>query len=123
MKKNMLSILMVLYSFTFYGQYSSSFGLPNVVPPSPEASALSKFINIPISHYTGLPNISIPIYTISEKGIQIPISLSYHARGIKVSEVASRTGSNWSLIYGGSISRQIRGKADDTGYDYGYLKK
>ncbi|MEE4001578.1 RHS repeat domain-containing protein [Tenacibaculum sp. FZY0031] len=122
MKKNMLGILVMLYSFTFYGQYSSSFGLPNVVPPSPEASALSKFINIPISHYTGLPNISIPIYTISEKGIQIPISLSYHARGIKVSEVASRTGSNWSLIYGGSISRQVRGKADDTGYNNGYLK-
>ncbi|CAL2055230.1 YD repeat-containing protein [Tenacibaculum sp. 190524A05c] len=39
--------------------------------------------------------------------------MSYHGRGVKVSETAPRTGMGWSLTYGGDISRQIRGKADD----------
>ena len=87
--------------------------MPNVVPPSPEASSLGKFTEVPISHYTGLPNISIPIYTINQDGVSIPIGLSYHARGVKVSDIAPRTGMGWSLQYGGSISRQVRGKADE----------
>ncbi len=87
--------------------------LPEVVPPSPEAAALSRFTEVPVSHYSGLANVSIPIHTISVKGIQIPISLSYHGRGVKVSETAPRTGMGWSLTYGGDVSRQIRGKADD----------
>ncbi len=93
--------------------------LPTIVPPSPEASALAKFTEVPVSHYTGLPNISVPIYTIQEGGVSVPISLSYHARGVQVSSVASRTGTGWSLSYGGSISRQMRGKSDE--HIHGYL--
>ncbi len=107
----MTSVFMMLYFLFGYGQE-----LPNVVPPSPEASELAKFTEIPVSHYTGLPNISVPIYTIKQKGITIPISLSYHARGVQVAQVASRTGLGWSLTYGGSISRQTRGMADELGY-------
>lgn len=94
--------------------------LPDIVPPAPEAAALSNFTNVPVSHYTGLPNISIPIYTIDKGSVKIPIALSYHARGVQVSEIAPRTGMGWSLQYGGSISRQVRGKADE-GPGYAYL--
>ncbi|WP_298759123.1 RHS repeat domain-containing protein [uncultured Psychroserpens sp.] len=87
--------------------------LPEIVPPSPEAAALGNFVDVPISHYTGLPNISVPIYTINQKGISIPIQLSYHARGVKVAEVAPRTGMGWSLQYGGSVTRQVRGISDE----------
>ncbi len=87
--------------------------LPEIVPPSPEATSLSKFVEVPVSHYTGLPNISVPFYTIDLDGLQIPISLSYHARGIRVEELAPRVGLGWALNYGGMISRQTRGKLDD----------
>ncbi|WP_143569777.1 RHS repeat domain-containing protein [Tenacibaculum agarivorans] len=127
MKKYVLSISVFLLTIAMSGQIklegSPKGGsnattpqgnfLPEVIPPSPEAAALSRFTEVPVSHYTGLANISIPIHTISVKGIQIPISLSYHGRGVKVSETAPRTGMGWSLTYGGDISRQIRGKADD----------
>ena len=114
--KNTLTILsLVCFFYTGFSQE-----LPTIIPPSPEASALAKFTNVPVSHYTGLPNITVPIYTIQQKGISIPISLSYHARGVQVSETASRTGLGWSLQYGGSISRQVRGKADEHPR-YGYL--
>ena len=94
--------------------------LPTIIPPSPEAASLAKFTEVPVSRYTGVPSISIPIHTIQQKGVSIPISLNYHARGIKVSEVSSRVGLGWALNYGGGISRQTRGKADED-VDFGYL--
>jgi len=115
MKKLLLSIFAMLVCAYTYAQ-----DLPKIVPPSPEASSLAKFSEVPVSHYTGLPSINIPIYTIQQNGMNIPIGLSYHARGIKVEEIAPRVGLGWALSYGGSISRQIRGKADEAG-DYGYL--
>ncbi|GAB1856712.1 hypothetical protein MHTCC0001_15480 [Flavobacteriaceae bacterium MHTCC 0001] len=68
--------------------------------------------------HTGMPNISVPIYTISQDGISLPISLNYHARGVKVEEIASRVGLGWALSYGGSISRQTRGIADEAPLGY-----
>jgi len=87
--------------------------LPNIIPPSPEAVSLGKFTKVSISYYTGLPNISVPLYQISFDGLSIPISLSYHAKGIQVAGVAPRVGLGWSLVAAGAITRQIRGLADD----------
>jgi YD repeat-containing protein len=86
--------------------------LPKVVPPSPEAASVFKFSEVPVSLHTGLPSIEIPLYTITSGGVTVPITLSYHARGIKVAEIASRVGLGWTLNAGGMISRQIRDKAD-----------
>lgn len=115
MKKVLLGALLALGTYSGWSQE-----LPNIVPPSPEAAALGTFTEVPVSHYTGLPNISVPIYTIQEGGVSIPISLSYHARGVQVSQTAPRTGMGWSLSYGGSLSRQTRGKADESAVN-GYL--
>ncbi|MDE1208073.1 RHS repeat protein [Tenacibaculum sp. LAR 2:5] len=112
----MLSIVMMLFCVWGYTQE-----LPTIIPPSPEATSLAKFTEVPVNHYSGLPNINIPIYTIQEKGMTIPINLSYHARGVQVAEIAPRVGLGWGLNYGGSISRQIRGKADE--FVKGYLRE
>ena len=37
--------------------------LPTIIPPSPTVSALMKFEEVPVSNYTGVPDISIPIYS------------------------------------------------------------
>lgn len=84
-----------------------------LIPPLPEAASFFKSTDIPVSLYSGLPNIEVPLYTVKTKELSIPIDLTYHARGILVAEVASRTGIGWALKYGGMISRQIRGRADD----------
>src|SRR5688572_27480870 len=54
-----------------------------VVPPSPEAAALGAYGNVPVSLYTGTPNISIPLYQIQGSSLSLPISLSYNASGFK----------------------------------------
>ncbi|MDB5145468.1 MAG: hypothetical protein JWQ66_4181 [Mucilaginibacter sp.] len=82
-------------------------------PLTPNAASLGKFGNTPVSLYTGVPNIQIPVYTINVKGFQLPISLSYHAGGIKVEEIASWVGLGWALNSGGVISRNQRGQQDE----------
>lgn len=105
------SSLFMLLSIMTFGQE-----VPKVMPPSPEATALTKFVDMPVSLYNGTANISIPIYTINSGGIEVPISLSYHSKGIQVSEKASHVGLGWALNAGGAVTRQIRGLADESAY-------
>ena len=69
-------------------------------------------MDIPISYYTGTPSISIPIYTIKNADISVPISITYHGAGIRVEEEASQVGLGFALNAGGVIRRQIRGRDD-----------
>ncbi len=84
----------------------------NLTPAAPEAAQFQKYGDIPVSYYTGTPNISIPLYTIQEYDISVPIGLSYHASGVKLTEMASWVGTGWSLSAGGMLSRSVRGRPD-----------
>lgn len=101
---------------------------------SPTAASLGKYADIPVNNHTGIPGISIPIYSVKEGSLELPISLSYHAGGLKVMETASWVGAGWSLNAGGVITRTVRGAPDERGTssvynqaygyfsDYGYSK-
>jgi YD repeat-containing protein len=86
--------------------------LPTIITPSPDVQALQKYGDIPVSIYTGVPDISVPIYTIHYRDITVPITINYHASGIRTTEEASRVGLGWSLNAGGNISRNIVGLDD-----------
>lgn len=85
----------------------------NYLPKDPETFSFGKVGNIPIDYYTGLPNVSIPLGTITSQRISLPISLSYDASGVRVSEVAGEVGLKWNLQAGGSITRVMNGKPDE----------
>jgi YD repeat-containing protein len=89
--------------------------LRNVIPPSPEASTLGKYGEWPVSLYTGIPNISIPLYELKGRSLSIPVSLSYNSAGNKVGEIASSVGLGWSMQTGGGgiISRSVRSLPDE----------
>ncbi len=116
-KQKILVIVLIIIVVKSFGQGSSNQdkieALRTVIPPSPNASAIAKYIEWPVSLYTGLPNIDIPIYEIKGKKVSVPISLSYHSGGNKVSEISSWVGLGWSLNAGGIISRSIRGLPDE----------
>lgn len=84
-----------------------------IVPLAPETAELFKYTGMPVSHMTGIPDISYPLYEINTGKIRLPITLSYHASGIKVTQRATWAGLGWSLMPGGSISRAVRGIADE----------
>jgi RHS repeat-associated protein len=85
----------------------------DVTMPPPNAASLGKYGDIPVGYYSGIPNIDIPIYNVKEGGLNVPVSLSYHAGGVKIGETSSCVGLGWSLQAGGLISRTIIGKADE----------
>jgi YD repeat-containing protein len=87
--------------------------LPDPVPPAPTAAALGKYGDVPVGMYTGVPQISIPLYELRGKNLQLPISLSYHSGGFRVEENASWVGLGWSLNAGGVITRTVKGIPDD----------
>lgn len=93
---------------------STAQDLPNTnyIPPSPTAAAFNRYGEIPVDMATGVPNISIPIFTLQEGGIKVPISISYHASGIKVRDVASEVGLGWVLNAGGVITQTALGLLD-----------
>lgn len=110
--KSLLYLLIALIiSFSLQGQQTQ---LPDLMPNSPNVQEMQKYGDIPVGHYTGVPNISIPLYTIKSGDITVPITLSYHASGIKVAQEASWVGLGWTLNAGGSLSRQKR-SFDDFG--------
>ncbi|MCT8340592.1 RHS repeat protein [Flavobacteriaceae bacterium TK19130] len=116
-----LKILILSFLVTTLSSAQSDPKLPDLVPPSPEAASLAKFVETPISHFTGVPEISIPVTELKSGGKTIPVSVAYHASGIRVNEMASRVGLGWSLSAGGSITRSVRGIPDDSPNVYGYL--
>ena len=83
-----------------------------ILPKSPQAAALEKYGDIPVSMATGVPDISIPLYTIRLGEYSLPISISYHASGIKPDEIATCVGLGWTLNAGGAVTRTIRGLSD-----------
>jgi RHS repeat-associated protein len=93
----------------------------DVSMPAPNAASLGKFTETPVSYYTGVPNVSVPIYTVQEGPLSLPISFSYHAGGIKLNEPSGWVGTNWALNAGGMISRTVLGIADEG--QNGYFNK
>jgi YD repeat-containing protein len=107
--------LLFILCFSLKAQ-NGNYALRNVIPPSATVASLGKYGEIPVSLYTGIPNISIPLYEIKDGSLTVPISLSYHAAGIRVEEIASNVGLGWTLNAGGILGRQIRGNADESGW-------
>lgn len=87
---------------------------------SPNTYSLGQYGDIPVNLSSGIPQISVPVIKFTDKDINLDVSLSYHASGIKVDEEASWVGLGWALNAGGMITREVRGIPD--GYTYSGLQ-
>ncbi len=128
-RRNLYKLLALLlsvnfgYSYTLYaqnGEMPITISQPQIVPVSPEAAAVQKYVCYPVNHSTGLADITIPIYTIKVGDMELPITLSYHSAGIKLRQLSGWVGTNWTLNAEPSIMREIRGIPDEEKYG-GYL--
>lgn len=90
--------------------------VPKPVPQSPNVAALGQYGTYNVNLYTGLPEISIPIFEATSGSLKAPITLSYHAAGIKYTDQATWVGLGWSLSAGGQVSRNTIGKPDEELY-------
>ncbi len=87
------------------------------MPESPTATAFNTIGDIQVNPAKGVPDITIPLFTYEVDGVKIPISISYDASGVKVSQMATSVGLGWSLSAGGQISRTVRSKPDEEDND------
>ena len=87
---------------------------------SPQAIAIERYGSYPVQKATGIPEISLPIYTIKSGSLEFPISLSYHMGGIRVEDIPSWVGLGWMLNANGIINRTVRSLADERN-DHGWL--
>ncbi len=106
------SKILLLFLILFFSGYHSLIGqdnntgfkIPEIIPSSPENYGLGSYGDIPVGFYTGVPDISIPVHVVKIGELSLPITLSYHAGGIRVNQEASWVGLGWNLIAGGGIS-------------------
>jgi hypothetical protein len=112
--------LCIFWAFVFfskqpvYSQGNLIDKTDNLKNTAPEAAAMQKFIDMPVSYFSGNADITVPIYTIvGKKALNIPIVLKYHSGGIAATEVAGVFGLGWSLDYGASLSLKVRGNPDE----------
>lgn len=106
-------------SLSSYGQHGPSSAsaaqtlLPQRVPPTPTTAALERYALMPVNEPAGTPTISIPLYEVRCGQLTLPITVSYHAAGIRVADAASWVGLGWSLNAGGVITHIVNGMPDE----------
>lgn len=88
-------ILMIIFCGTVHAQDQGGLNPTkfSVIPPAPNAAGISKYGHVPVNLFNGLPNVQIPLgnFSVSDE-FSSEISLSYHAGGTRVDEVASFAG-------------------------------
>ncbi|MFT5892926.1 MAG: hypothetical protein ACI9Y7_003041, partial [Dokdonia sp.] len=118
----MCLFMLLFVSYTSFSQvestqskfdYEAELNRSVPIPNSPEAEAFTQYGNTPVNMYAGSPNMGIPIYTHQGRELNLPVSLSYDASGIKVEQLATSVGLGWNLAVGGRISRIANGNPDD----------
>lgn len=89
---------------------------PKLKELTPNAASLGKYGDYSATAYNGLPEVSIPLFEATSGVLKVPVSLTYHASGFKITDHASWVGLGWSLNAGGQITRTQRGKRDEDGF-------
>lgn len=117
--KMSLFFLLILFSnpmITF--SQNNHIGSPQAVLPSVEAIAAVRGAAIPTGGYTGVPNIGVPLFSLSGKELSYPIGLRYHTAADREVPVSSWVGAGWNLEGAGMITRVINGVSDFSANGY-----
>ncbi|MBL7750947.1 MAG: hypothetical protein JNN29_06175 [Chitinophagaceae bacterium] len=114
-----LSFIFHLFSVPLFAQPANSrrgaseATLPFVVLPSPNSATLTRSISDNVDLYTGKLNVSLPLYSLKSRNIDVPISLGHVANAHKVNDIGSWVGLGWQLNAGGVITRVMKNLPDE----------
>ena len=94
MKQCILIISILLTCFLSLADETTSYSPRDYspIPPSPQVASLMKYNETPVNYFTGVPDISVPIFTVQSGNLSIPIALKYHGAGIKVDDYETSVG-------------------------------
>lgn len=103
----------IIYYTRAIGQNSIADVTNKVLVTSPQSAAFTQYTKVPVSLFTGIPDIKVPLYDIKVDNFDMPIYLSYYARGIQPNTHAGWVGTGWNLFAGAVITRKINGAPDE----------
>lgn len=96
-------ILFALFSlfslFEIYAQHYEPFTPIQKQIEAPSVYEYTKYENTPVNLSSGTPQIELNLYTIIQDGINVPLSIKYLPKGIKVNEEASWVGLGWTMNF------------------------
>ncbi|NDW12047.1 hypothetical protein D0T50_03985 [Bacteroides sp. 214] len=100
---------------------STSIGMPNYKESvlSPQTTLMNMYGDYPVDLVNGLVNISIPLYEIRTPHLKLPISIRFHASGLRANEQEGLLGVRWLLDATYSVNRQVKGYPDDNYLSHG----
>ena len=107
MKKLLLLATLVMLCFIINAQ-----SVPEI-KPSVNAKQFISGASSNVGLHNGQPTITIPLFTLEGKGINVPITLVFNGADITSESEASNIGLGWSLMAGGVITATIRDKDDN----------
>jgi hypothetical protein len=73
-------------------------GSMRVTLPSPNAASFGKFGDVPVNLYSGVPDISVPLFTAKGRTLELPVTARYHPGGIRAEEVGGWLG-KWAPFF------------------------
>lgn len=116
---NILLLFLIIKGLSAFGQAENkTFIIPPDIPVmSPEASAVIKYVNYPVDPSSGIPEITIPIYTIQTGDITLPITLTFHPSGLRPRENSGWVATGWSLNAAPSVTRKVNGLPDELSWN------
>ena len=108
MRKAILLLSILLSTWNTHAQQR----MPGEVP-TPQATDLGRYGDVPVSLYTGSVGISIPLFSTTVRGVTLNASLDYDGSGVRVNSLPGPMGTNWTLNCGGVITRSVNGRYDE----------
>lgn len=115
--------LSIIVSVLLPATVSAQLLQPVYSAPSPQAASLGEYGEVPVSHFTGTPDVSVPLFEIEAGDYKYPVGLSYHLASVKPNAQPGSVGMGW-LLTDACICRTVRGvydeKMDEHGNAHGY---
>ncbi|MCL9806927.1 hypothetical protein NAT51_15430 [Flavobacterium amniphilum] len=102
-----------VYSQTEQDADNNTSFLPKSTPPAPETFAMTKYGDVPIDEFNGKVNLNVPVFEYKVGMLSVPVSVNYYGAGVKVNDIPTQVGINWTLNAGGVIGREIKGQPDE----------
>lgn len=81
--------------------------------PGQQAQGILESKNVTVDHATGTFHYRVPLYTLKSGAFELPVTLDYTARGVRVDDQPGLVGYNWTLNTGGVVTRTVRGGMAD----------
>jgi YD repeat-containing protein len=112
-----IKLLIIIGLVSFLGYSQDDYQLPNFTPPSPEAAAMTKYADLEANEFRGMVSHTIPLYSYIAGNLELPLSVSYIGSGVRVDDVPTWVGMNWTLSAGGVITRVVKDLPDEAASD------